>query len=191
MPTTIRAARLALASMLTVTVMTALAAPPAHAPAHGWRRQHDPSYVGYTGRQWDDDYGIVSGHCDRQAVATVLGGVVGGVIGARVAEPEDRTVATIIGSAVGALIGNRIGKQLDDADRGCFGHALEVAQSGQPVSWTNESTGVRYEMTPGPGRERDGAACREFTLRAVTGTRESSRQGLACRDDGSVWNVID
>ena len=43
---------------------TAIADPPAHAPAHGWRAKNDPYYVGYTGRHWTDDYGIRGEHCD-------------------------------------------------------------------------------------------------------------------------------
>jgi surface antigen len=176
---------------LAVSTSLALADPPAHAPAHGWRRHHDPYYVGYTGRHWEHDYDIRSGHCNREAVATVLGGIVGGVVGSRVAEPENRTVATIIGAAAGALLGRKIGREMDEADRGCFGHALEVGRAGQLVVWTNESTGVRYEMKPGAERKRDGAACREFTLRAVTGRARSSRQGIACESEAGLWHVVE
>ena len=78
--------------------------PPAHAPAHGWRKKHDPAYVGYTGTQWERDYDIGSGHCNREEIGAVLGGVVGGVVGAKSSE-ENRTVAIILGTAAGALIG--------------------------------------------------------------------------------------
>jgi hypothetical protein len=47
----------------------ALAVPPAHAPAHGWRRKHDPTYAGYSGRNWERDYGVRSGSCDRRRSA--------------------------------------------------------------------------------------------------------------------------
>lgn len=185
----------ACASFVLVLLAGALAAPafadpPAHAPAHGWRKKHDPYYVGFSGRRWEQDYEVRSGRCNREAVATVLGGAIGGAIASRVAEPENRTVATIIGAAAGALIGNRIGRELDEADRGCFGHALEVGDAGRVVSWTNESTGVRYAMTPGAERDRSGAACREFTLRAVTGGSSSSRHGLACQSEPGVWEVV-
>jgi len=60
----------------------ALAAPPSWAPAHGWRKKNDPTYAGYSGRSWDDDYGVRSGRCDRAEVGAVLGGAAGGVIGA-------------------------------------------------------------------------------------------------------------
>src|SRR5690349_14982866 len=53
----------------------AFADPPAHAPAHGWRKKHDPYYVGYTGVSWERDYDISSGRCNRQEIATVVGAI--------------------------------------------------------------------------------------------------------------------
>jgi surface antigen len=167
----------------------AVADPPRHAPAHGWRKQHDPFYVGYSGRHWEHDFEILSGRCNREAVATVLGGVVGAVVGSRVAEPENRTVATIIGAAAGALIGNRIGHELDQADRSCVGHALEVGRTGQRIVWTNESIGVNYEVALGRDRTREGTACREFTLLAAEGSKKSSQRGIACQSQPGVWQI--
>lgn len=186
-----KAARGILLLLAGALLAPAFADPPAHAPAHGWRKKHDPYYVGYTGKHWERDYGVLSGRCNREAVATVVGGVLGAVVGSRVASPENRTVATIIGAAAGALIGNRIGRKLDEADRSCFGHALEVGRSGQPVTWTNDSTGVHYEMVPGADRGRDGTACREFTLRASVGKEKSSRRGIACQSQPGIWQVGD
>ena len=42
----------------------AYADPPAWAPAHGWRKKHDPYYQGYSGTQWEQDYGIINGQCN-------------------------------------------------------------------------------------------------------------------------------
>jgi surface antigen len=186
-----RAAPVVLSLLTAAWALPAFADPPDHAPAHGWRKKHDPSYVGYSGRQWESDFDISSGRCNREAIATVLGGVVGGVIASRVASPENRTVATIIGAIAGAAIGNRIGEKLDDADRGCFGHALEIAKPGQRVSWTNEMTQVRYEMSPGAGRQRNGAECREFTLVTVAGKAKSSHRGVACQAQPGTWQIVD
>ena len=43
---------LAIALSLTAFAAPILAQPPAHAPAHGWRKKNDPHYVGYTGYKW-------------------------------------------------------------------------------------------------------------------------------------------
>ena len=173
----------------------ALADPPDHAPAHGWRKKHergdddDQGYEGYEGKRWDRDYAVLSGRCDHRAIATVLGGVVGGFVGAHVAEPENRPIATIVGAAVGALLGNRIGRELDDADRGCFGHALELGRPGRVVVWTNDTAGVRYELLPGATRERHGAVCREFTMTSFHGRERVSRAGVACRPQVGRWEI--
>jgi surface antigen len=124
------------------------------------------------------------------AIATVVGGVVGGVIASRIAD-ENRAVATLIGAAAGAFVGNRIGEKLDEADRSCVGHALEIGVAGRPVSWTNESTGIAYELMPGTDRQRNGATCREYTLKTTSGGKRSSERGLACQAEGGVWQFVD
>ncbi|MGW8370548.1 MAG: glycine zipper 2TM domain-containing protein, partial [Gammaproteobacteria bacterium] len=115
----------------------AVADPPAHAPAHGWRAKQGQvghvGHVGHSGSAWELDYGILSGNCDRQRIATVVGGITGGLIANRVADSDNRTVATLIGAAAGAFVGNRIGKRLDDADEACIGHALELGKTGQTI----------------------------------------------------------
>lgn len=168
----------------------ALADPPAHAPAHGWRKKHDPYYVGYTGKNWDHDYGILGGHCNRKAVATVLGGVIGGAIGSRVGDDDNRTVAILVGAAAGALIGNKIGRELDEADRSCIGHALEVGKPGQVVTWVNEDTGVQYQMALATSRHEQDDTCRKYMLLGIAGNRKSFRQGTACQIEPGVWNVL-
>ena len=169
--------------------LSVLADPPAHATAHGWRAKNDPHYVGYTGRRWDSDFGIVSGRCDREAVATVIGGVVGAAVGSRVSSDKDRVIAVIVGAAAGAIIGNRIGRELDEADRSCVGHALEMGESGRAVSWQNERTGVRYEITPLAATGRSGPNCRAFNFRAHFGDDVSSQEGVACQADPGVWDI--
>lgn len=182
------------AAFVTVLVMAAWSAsvsaqPPPHAPAHGWRAKQAARYPGRTGVQWEHDYEILSGRCNREAIGTVVGGVVGGAIANRVGD-EHRAVATIIGAAAGALIGRRIGRELDERDRSCLGHALDIGTAGTLVTWANESTGVQYRLVPGADRHRDGVLCREFTLTAEVRRERSSRSGLACRSQPGVWEVV-
>lgn len=209
------AARIIMLSLLAAWSLPSIADPPWHAPAHGWRRHHERDhrrdrdergdrderrergdeddghyYVGDTGEHWERDYGILSGRCNRKAVATAVGGVVGAVIGSRVSAPQNRTVATIIGAAAGALLGRKIGHALDKADRGCFGHALELGRPGRRVVWTDDSTGVRYVMVPGANRERNGLPCRNFTLSMIVGGKRSTRVGIACRSEPGLWKVL-
>ncbi len=174
--------RLVIPLTLSAVSMPLLADPPGHAPAHGWRKKNDPYYVGYTGYKWKDDYGVRAGRCNRDAVGAALGGVVGGLIGSTVADRDNRTVAIVLGSAIGALIGAKIGRDLDEADRACIGHALELAESGKTVRWVSE--GVTYTVVPGKAR---GDGCRSYTLRGEANGRSDSTKGTACRRDDGAW----
>jgi surface antigen len=177
-------------ALMTVWSLEALADPPAHAPAHGWRKKHDPYYVGYTGTRWERDYDVASGHCNREEIGAVLGGVAGGVVGSKVASPDNRLVGIIIGTAAGALIGAKIGRELDEGDRGCFGHSLEIVRPGERVTWENRGSGVRYALVPGAGRTDGPRACRDFVLEAIAPTGQSRRSGRACQQSPGVWKVM-
>jgi hypothetical protein len=91
---------LALSAAL-VAPCLALATPPPWAPAHGWRKKHDPYYAGYSGRQYEADYGVSRGNCNRDEIGAVLGGVAGGVIGSEVGKGDNRPVAIVLGTVVG------------------------------------------------------------------------------------------
>lgn len=73
-----------IAALLLPASPVAYTDPPPWAPAHGWRKKHDPYYQGYSGTHWEQDYGIINGKCNREAIGTALGGAVGGAIGSSV-----------------------------------------------------------------------------------------------------------
>ena len=171
----------------------ALATPPAWAPAHGWRKKHDPYYAGYSGLTWDSDYGVRTGSCDRGQVGQVIGGAVGGIaggaIGAEVAKgSSQRTVAIVVGTVIGAAIGSEIGRRMDQADRSCVGHALELADAGRSVKWTNPDTRVSYQLTPLDAERRDDG-CRRFRLTAHGAFGLSEGRTTACPDASGVWTL--
>lgn len=180
----------AFAALLALAIaLPAVAEPPPWAPAHGWRKKHDPYYVGYTGHKWEKDYGVIGGRCNTEAVGAVLGGAVGGVVGSQVGKGSDRVIATILGTAVGAVIGSKIGRQIDERDRACMGHALELMGDGRPVAWKNPTTGVDYRLTPVKGYEVGGVPCRDFTSRATMGGKSETTRGTACRRADGVWET--
>lgn len=185
--------------------------PPDWAPAHGWRKKHDRDdddddhrerhkrkhrrereepRVGYEGKRWPSDYGILHSQCNRQMVGAVLGGVVGGVIGGKVAREEDRAIATVVGSVIGAVIGAQIGRSMDDADRACVGHALELADGGRAVHWTNEHVGAQYLLSPGREFSQAGKPCREFSLAVTLANRHDVSHQKACRNPDGVWAML-
>jgi surface antigen len=166
-----------------------LADPPPWAPAHGWRKKHDPYYLGYTGKQWPHDYGILNGRCNWQALGTAVGGAVGGAIGSQV-KGEGRTVAILLGSVLGAVIGNQIGRAIDEQDRACIGHALELAPDNQRLSWQNPQTGVAYVITPLSRTERSGSTCRKYQLQVTSAGRTDATDGVACRGADDTWEFV-
>jgi surface antigen len=163
--------------------------PPEHAKAHGWRKKHDPRYVGYTGGGWERDYGVREGNCNRKEIGTVLGAVVGGAIGSQVGDGSGRTVAIIVGTALGALLGREIGRDLDDADRACIGHALELGEIGRPVRWSNDRSGVDYLLTPAALQTNDPKSCRRFSLKATLDGKARTSSGRACRASDGTWKM--
>lgn len=163
-----------------------LATPPPWAPAHGWRAKNDTAYVGYSGRQWQDDYGVQSGRCNHEVAGAVLGGVAGGVIGAAASQDNTRPIAIAVGTVIGAAIGAEIGRSMDRADRACTGHALELASTGRSVTWVNPVTGVTYKITPLDRRE-SGDGCRRFRLVATGSFGLSEGRATACPSDDGVW----
>lgn len=158
--------------------------PPHHAPAHGHYKEKKKAkhrHHGRSGAVYVADYGVSSGRCNRDEIGAVIGGVTGAVIGSQVADREDRVVGMVVGGVLGAVLGHAIGDSMDERDRACMGHALELGRPGVPVVWNGG--GHRYHFTP-RGDARDG--CRYATL-AVDGRKP--REVLACPGGRGEWSV--
>lgn len=175
---------------LALAMPAALGDPPPWAPAHGWRAKHDPLYLGYTGRKWGRDYGVLDGRCNRQAVGVVLGAAVGGAIGSQIGNGDGREVATIVGSVLGAVVGAGIGRDMDEKDRACLGHTLELAGVERSVAWTNPDSGAVYSVIPLGGYSDRGRSCREFVTRISAHSREESVRHKACTTGDGVWRIV-
>lgn len=183
------AAPLLAAGLALLLAPAVCADPPPWAPAHGWREQHDPYYVGYSGARYPDDYGVFSGRCNREAIGAVLGGAVGAAVGSQVGKDGGRAVATLVGAVLGATVGAAIGREMDREDRACFGQTLEFARRGETVTWTNPR-GVTYAVTPRSDVTREGRKCREFeSVVTVDGRREQTR-GRACEAGDGTWQAV-
>ncbi len=156
--------------------------PPGYAPAYGWRKKHDPYHAGYTGKSgvsYRQDFGVLSGRCDRDKIGAVIGGVTGAVIGSQVTRDNDPLVGMVLGGVLGAVLGKTIGSEIDRNDRACMGHALELGRPGIPVVWKGE--GHRFRFTP-LAEARGG--CRYATL--IVDDRRP-RDVLACPEGHGDW----
>ena len=159
---------------------------------HGYHEDHgnhgdhgDHGYHGYHGDDWDSDYGVVSsGRCNTDAVLGVAGAVTGAVIGNSTSAPANRGIATVIGAIAGGIIGSAVGNSIDDGDRACMGHSLELAPIGRPVVWVNPRSRVAWRVVPMSNVSRD---CREFDVYRDYGGRHSREHMVACRRDRGYW----
>src|SRR5262245_57840383 len=134
---------------LTSAVLAVLASAPragfSDAPPSTSAHGAPPSYhVGYTGRTWERDYGVIDGYCTIQAVGVTVGGVPAGAVGSTVGSGDGRAAAVLAGSVFGGLLEAQSGHDIDDADRACMGHALELTPDGRAVRWANPKTGASY-----------------------------------------------
>lgn len=180
----------------------AAADPPDHAPAHGHRNKHerhhdrDDDDHDHHGRRGpnavvvqpvvvEQRYGVLNGHCNRQALGTVLGGVAGGVVGNQVSNGDP--AATAIGTVVGALLGNAAAQSFDQLDRGCSQQVLQYAQDGRPVQWVNGAT--TYVMTPAGMFRQGDRHCRNFVMLVRSGGQQWQENRRACRGPGDSWYV--
>jgi surface antigen len=167
----------------------AYADPPPWAPAHGKRKKGE-DYTGYNGKKWKRDYGVLEGHCNREAVGAVVGGVVGGAVGSQVGQGDNRPIAIVIGTIAGAAIGAQIGRDMDEADRACMGHTLELAGDKKRVIWKGADGRTTYRLTPVRGFDQNGAGCREFDLRVTSGQRQETSRAKACPAGGGNWRIV-
>lgn len=127
-------------------------------PAHGLM------YMGYTGTQWAADFGVTHGRCDRKAVAAAL------------ADPS----AAQAGAARTAVLA---GSDLEDADRACVAHALELVRNHRTVRWS--AGGHAMALSTGGDTVANGLPCRPFVL--VRGGKRTL--GTACQAQPGLWEI--
>ena len=87
---------------------------------------------------------------------------------------------------LGAIVGAEIGSRIDEADKACIAHGLELAADRQRVQWEAPG-GLRYTLTP-LGAYQGEAACRVFSL-DVSGGRNQNARGVGCRQPDGSWRL--
>jgi surface antigen len=165
--------------------------PPPWAPAHGKRKKGDP-YTGYSGKKWDKHYGVLNGRCNREVVGAVIGASAGGAIGSQVGSEQNRQMAILVGSVAGAIIGAQVGRGLDEIDRACIGHALELVGDKRSVTWASADNRRTFRFYPVRGFENAGVKCREFDFRVTTtGGDKKTNRVKACPGGDGTWHLLD
>ncbi len=189
---------LAVAAGIFFTAGSPAAAQSASAPARA-----AAGLTGYGGTRWSTDYGIGAGRCDRDRIVVEAGGSGQTLVQRHEENLKNRTVG-IIGAngGTGLLLGTRPVGRLDERDRRCLGHVLELGTAGRQVGWTNGSTRQSYavivnEYNPSgtvPSGSRPGARdrCRVLLLTTVavgaTGRGKTDKL-IACEANPGVWSI--
>jgi surface antigen len=154
----------------------------------------DPIYLGYAGKRWSHDYGVLEGRCDRNAVSGVVKDTrFLAPVAAAAAKPppaENRQVATVEGEILGGPSAAIAGRDMGESDRACLGQALELAGAERTVAWSDPERGIVYRMIPLGGFAADGRSCREFVTRVLNKDRGETIRHRACSNGNGVWQVI-
>jgi surface antigen len=125
----------------------------------------------------------------NQQAGTVIGAVVGGLLGNQIGHGDGRAAATILGAIAGGAVGNTVGRYMDDADRMRTAQVLETASTGAPTHWRNPDTGREYTVVPTRTYASAQGPCREYTVDAVIGGRAEKIYGTACRQPDGSWRT--
>lgn len=167
------------------TVITLAAASLLLAACDGQQNAQNAQAGGITG----------GGGFSKSDIGTGLGAVGGAVIGSSFGKGNGRVVGGVLGGLVGAGIGHSIGASLDRADMTYYNQtqqrALETAQPGQSLPWSNPQTGNSGTFVPkAPYQASNGQYCREYTETITVGGKPQSGYGQACRQPDGSWQIV-
>ena len=125
----------------------------------------------------------------KEEAGMVIGGMLGGILGAQTRSSHDRAVAIIAGTIIGSAIGGSIGQYMDDTDRLKAAQTLETVRTGVSTAWINPDTKVEYQFTPTKTYESTEGPCREYTMEAIIGGKTEQVYGTACRQQDGSWKI--
>ena len=132
-------------------------------------------------------------HHSKEAIGTLGGAVVGGLLGSRIGSGKGRLIATGAGVLVGALIGGSVGRGLDDVDRIKAKEASDKAHAapiGETITWNNPDSQKSGSVTPlRDGTSTSGKYCREYQQTVTIGGKTEKSYGTACRQPDGSWQV--
>lgn len=158
---------------------------------YGDRYYGDP---GYRSARYD-------GCSDNEALGTVGGAIVGGVIGSQFGSGSGRAAATVGGVILGGIAGNAIARDACRNDRYDAYHynpvyydAFDGPEYGRRYSWRNPHSGHYGYVTP--VRRLDGARygyrdeCQEFRHTVFLDGQPYEEIRVACMTDDGSWRIV-
>lgn len=132
---------------------------------------------------------------NKQTLGGLAGAIAGGAAGSRFGGGEGKIAATIAGTLLGGYLGSEVGASLDRADMAYYNQtsqrALESAQPGQSLPWSNPESGNSGTVTPSAYYQTAGGQyCREYSQTINVGGRAEQGHGTACRQPDGTWKIV-
>jgi uncharacterized protein YcfJ len=190
-------AKAVLVSSALLTSCAALADPPHWANAYGYRDHHDHDdrdfdyarvvdvdpiirHVRVSSPQrecWNEDRPVSSGPSGTEVRATLVGGLIGAVVGHQIGYRHHDAAAVVGGSMIGAAIGNSIGAN-EAAKRGEYRQvgyeSVQRCEVTNRDEWVDEADGYRVTYVYNG---------REYTTRMPYDPGQRIRVGVDVRPD--------
>lgn len=158
-------------------------------PTHDWRAGRDRPVATASRPAWPSDFGVAGGRCNTLLIGAMLGGPMSLPAGTPPGGNQ-RHVAILAGSLIGRPLGASLGQTMDAVDRGCIGHALELAPPNLTVAWSKAGGRIAYALTPLRRHALLGQSCREFLGRVTVDGRNQPFRGFACSAGEGVWRLV-
>ncbi len=136
-----------------------------------------------------------NGTLNKTNTGTVIGGVGGALLGGQFGKGTGKLVGVAAGTLLGAALGNQIGASLDRADMQYYNQtsqtALETAQPGQSLPWSNPQSGNSGTITPQAYYQTPQGYCREYSQTINVGGKKQTGYGKACRQPDGSWKIVE
>ncbi len=156
-----------------------------------------------------------------QALSTIAGAVIGGVIGGQFGnDGDDRAIGAVAGALLGGAAGASVGQRgcdeqgyyqpgydqgyyntsgygpgydgAYDTDDSYYDDAFETAAPYQQVRWDDPRTGRYGYVQPADWYQDEyGNDCREFEQEIYIDGRRQVATGTACREPDGSWRIVD
>ncbi|HEV2896321.1 MAG TPA: RT0821/Lpp0805 family surface protein [Pseudaminobacter sp.] len=105
-----------------------------------------------------------------------------------------KVAAAIIAEMNGGLVGGQIGAGMDERDRRIAleaeYRALEHTQSGQPVTWKSDRSGLYGTVVAAQPYRVGSQDCRQYSHTVFASGQSRNARGTACRNADGSWTPL-
>jgi len=133
---------------------------------------------------------------NKLAVATVVGGLAGAMIGWSSFGPGTPGIfgaLTIggVGAGTAYLITDEMMWREKESLHKATYQSLQNGQEGQPTQWTSQDSSTKASITPMRSfRDKDGRLCRDFAVVFDIGKTRESVMRTACQGADGAWQTV-